>query len=79
MFDCRRICRNLLIAALLAVGISAAGTAARAHQVMVIVKGDKATVTTLLDGLKQPTEIEPSGETLWVGNRGAEKTNDMIM
>jgi len=40
---------------------------------MVTVKGDQATVTTLLDGLKQPTAIEPSGDTLWVGDRGADK------
>jgi hypothetical protein len=34
---------------------------------MVTVKGYQATVTTLLDGLKQPTAIEPSGDTMWVG------------
>jgi peptidyl-prolyl cis-trans isomerase SurA len=43
MFDCRRICRNLLIAALLAAGVSAPGTAARAQQVVVIVNGEPIT------------------------------------
>jgi sugar lactone lactonase YvrE len=36
---------------------------------MVTIDGDQATVTTLLDGLKQPTAIEPAGDTLWVGDR----------
>jgi hypothetical protein len=40
---------------------------------MVTVKGDQATVTTLLDGLKQPTAIEPSVDTLWVGDRAVDK------
>ena len=43
MFDYRRTCRNLLIAALLAIGVSASGTAARAQQVVVIVNGDPIT------------------------------------
>jgi sugar lactone lactonase YvrE len=40
---------------------------------MITVNGDQATVTTLLDGLKQPTAIEPAGDTLWVGDRGSDK------
>jgi sugar lactone lactonase YvrE len=40
---------------------------------MITVKGDQATVTTVLDGLTRPTAIEPAGDTLWVGDRGADK------
>ena len=40
---------------------------------MVTIDGDQATVTTLLDGLKQPTAIEPAGDTLWVGDRANDK------
>ena len=40
---------------------------------MVTVTGDQATVVTILDGLTQPTAIEPSGDTLWVGDRGKDK------
>jgi hypothetical protein len=37
---------------------------------MVTVNGDQATVITVLDGLTQPTAIEPAGDRLWVGDRG---------
>jgi hypothetical protein len=40
---------------------------------MVIIEGDQAKVVTLLDGLTKPTAIEPSGNTLWIGDRGADK------
>jgi sugar lactone lactonase YvrE len=40
---------------------------------MVTVSGDQATVVTVLDGLTQPTAIEPSGDTLWVGDRAKDK------
>jgi hypothetical protein len=40
---------------------------------MVTIDGDQATVTTLLDGLKQPTAIEPAGDTVWVGDRANDK------
>ena len=43
MFDYHRACRNLLIATLLAIGVSASGTAARAQQVVVIVNGEPIT------------------------------------
>ena len=43
MFDCRRTCRNLLTAALLAAGVSAPGSVARAQQVVVIVNGEPIT------------------------------------
>jgi hypothetical protein len=37
------------------------------------VSGDKAIVTTVLDGLTQSTAIEPAGDTLWVGDRANDK------
>jgi hypothetical protein len=40
---------------------------------MLTIDGDQATVTTLLDGLKQPTAIEPAGDTVWVGDRANDK------
>jgi hypothetical protein len=40
---------------------------------MVSVNGDEATVVTILDGLTQPTAVEPAGDTLWVGDRGKDK------
>ncbi|HMA48638.1 MAG TPA: hypothetical protein VKP60_02730 [Magnetospirillaceae bacterium] len=40
---------------------------------MVTIEGDQAKVVTLLDGLVKPTAIEPSGDMLWVGDRGADK------
>jgi sugar lactone lactonase YvrE len=40
---------------------------------MLTIEGDQAKVVTLLDGLTKPTAIEPSGGTLWVGDRGADK------
>jgi hypothetical protein len=40
---------------------------------MITVNGDHATVTTVLDGLNRPTAIEPASDTLWVGDRGADK------
>jgi len=43
MFEYRRTCRNLLIAALLAAGLSAPGSTARAQQVVVIVNGEPIT------------------------------------
>jgi peptidyl-prolyl cis-trans isomerase SurA len=43
MFDSRRTCRNLLTAALLAAGVWAPGSVARAQQVVVIVNGEPIT------------------------------------
>jgi hypothetical protein len=40
---------------------------------MITVNGDQATVVTILDGLTQPTAIEPAGDTLWVGDRAKDK------
>jgi hypothetical protein len=40
---------------------------------MITVSGDQATVVTVLDGLTQPTAIEPTADTLWVGDRAKDK------
>ena len=32
------------------------------------VSRDQAKIVTVLDGLAQPTAIEPAGDTLWVGD-----------
>jgi hypothetical protein len=40
---------------------------------VVTVNGDQATVVTILDGLTQPTAIEPAGDILWVGDRANDK------
>lgn len=40
---------------------------------MVTINGDQAHVVTILDGLSQPTAIEPTGDTLWIGDRGKDK------
>jgi hypothetical protein len=34
---------------------------------------DQASVVTVLDGLTQPTAIEPAGDTLWIGDRANDK------
>ncbi len=39
----------------------------------ITVNGDQASVVTVLDGLTQPTAIEPAGDTLWVGDRANDK------
>jgi hypothetical protein len=39
----------------------------------ITVNGDQANVVTVLDGLTQPTAIEPAGDTLWVGDRANDK------
>jgi hypothetical protein len=40
---------------------------------VVTVNGDQATVVTILDGLTRPTAIEPTADTLWVGDRAKDK------
>lgn len=37
------------------------------------VNGDKASVTVIKDGLKSPTGVEVSGDTVWIAERGAGK------
>jgi hypothetical protein len=43
------------------------------------VNGDKASVTVLKEGLKTPTGIEPSGDTLWFTERGTGKAESIPM
>ena len=40
---------------------------------MITVHGDKASATKVADGFKIPTAVQPSGETLWMGDRGGDK------
>jgi sugar lactone lactonase YvrE len=40
---------------------------------VIIVHGDKASVTTIKDGFKTPTAVEPAGDVIWIGVRGAGK------
>ena len=37
------------------------------------VNGDKASVMVIKEGLKTPTAVEPAGDVIWVGERGAGK------
>jgi len=37
------------------------------------VTGDKASVMVIKEGLKTPTAVEPAGDVIWVGERGAGK------
>ena len=72
MFDNGRTCRNLLIAALLAVGLSAPGTGARAQVIVVIVNGEPITALdieqrsklTELSTHKTPTRQEVLDELI---------------
>ena len=40
---------------------------------VVTVNGDKASVMVIKDGLKTPTAVEPAGDKIWIGERGAGK------
>jgi hypothetical protein len=44
---------------------------------MVTVNGDSATITVLQEGLATPTAIEPAGDTLWYGERAADRARSM--
>jgi hypothetical protein len=44
---------------------------------MVTVNGDTASITVLQEGLNVPTAIEPFGDTLWYGERMADKAHSM--
>ena len=46
---------------------------------VITVTGDKASVTVIKEGLKTPTAVEPAGDTLWIGERGAGKAVSMSM
>jgi hypothetical protein len=43
------------------------------------VSGDKASVTVIKEGLKTPTAVEPAGDVIWVGERGAGKAVSIPM
>ncbi|HXN45580.1 MAG TPA: hypothetical protein VN893_03005 [Bryobacteraceae bacterium] len=43
----------------------------------VTVNGDTASITVLQEGLATPTAIEPAGDTLWYGERAADKAHSM--
>jgi sugar lactone lactonase YvrE len=43
------------------------------------VTGDKAHVTVIKDGLKTPTAVEPAGDMIWIGERGAGKAVSIPM
>ena len=43
------------------------------------INGDKASVTVLKEGLNTPTGIEPAGDTIWIGERGAGKAVSIPM
>ena len=50
------------------------------HRVVAItISGDRGTVTTIKDGLVQPTGVAPFGDTLWVSDLGASKAYAMQM
>src|ERR1700723_732955 len=38
---------------------------------VITVKGDKASVEVIKEGLKTPTGVEPAGDVLWIAERGA--------
>ncbi|MEO7208139.1 MAG: hypothetical protein ABI356_14495 [Steroidobacteraceae bacterium] len=44
---------------------------------MLTLSGDTAKITTLQEGLATPTAIEPAGDTLWYGERGADRAHSM--
>jgi sugar lactone lactonase YvrE len=44
---------------------------------MVTISGDTATVRVLQEGLATPTAIEPAGDTLWYGERAADRAHSM--
>jgi hypothetical protein len=46
---------------------------------LVTVTGDQAHVVTILDGLTQPTAIEPAGDILWVGDRAHDNATAIPM
>jgi hypothetical protein len=43
------------------------------------ISGDTAHVAVLKDGLKVPTAVEPAGNTIWIGERGAGKADSIPM
>jgi len=46
---------------------------------VITIKGDKASVAVMKEGLKTPTAVEPAGDMLWIAERGAGKAVSMPM
>ena len=46
---------------------------------VITVKGDKASVEAIRDGLNTPTGVEPAGDTIWIAERGAGKVVSIPM
>lgn len=46
---------------------------------VITVNGDKASVTTIMEGLSMPTGVEPAGDTIWITERGAGKVHSLPM
>lgn len=46
---------------------------------VITVNGDKASVTTIKEGLKTPTGVEAAGDTIWIAERGAGKAVSIPM
>jgi hypothetical protein len=46
---------------------------------VITVKGDKASVTVIKEGLNTPTGVEPAGDTIWIAERGAGKAVSIPM
>lgn len=46
---------------------------------VITVKGDKASVTVIKEGLNTPTAVEPAGNTIWIAERGAGKAVSIPM
>jgi len=46
---------------------------------VITVNGDKASVTSIMEGLNMPTGVEPAGDTIWITERGAGKVHSLAM
>jgi hypothetical protein len=46
---------------------------------VITINGDKASVTVIKEGLKTPTAVEPAGDVIWIGERGAGKAVSIPM
>src|ERR1700730_8207022 len=46
---------------------------------VITVNGDKASISTIMEGLNMPTGIEPAGDTIWIAERGAGKAVSIPM
>jgi len=46
---------------------------------VITVNGDKASVSTIMEGLNNPTGVQPAGDTIWITERGAGKVHSLPM